>query len=249
MRHAQVCAHDARSTLTRPEPSLIQINRSSRARWKNGHANHHVTHPPCGTAMNDTTERATLHVIRLDHKRLAAVTAAMLDFVRVLGEGGPAPDPIVLRAMLYYIREYPEQFHHPMEDRLLFAALRRHTHDFDDVLNELQCQHTEGETRLHDLEHALTRFELKGEPALAVLRTLMEEYVEFCANHRRVEERVILPAAARFLSESDWARIDAAIEDHTDPFSEATFEGESFESLYRLIANAVPAVAETRQDA
>ena len=68
--------------------------------------------------------------------------------------------------MLYYIREYPEQFHHPMEDRFLFAALRSRTDDFDDVLDELQCEHIEGDVRLRNLEHALTRFELKGEAVL-----------------------------------------------------------------------------------
>lgn len=191
--------------------------------------------------MYNATKHTSLRIIRLDHRRLAAVTAAMLDFVRMLGEGGPTPDYIVLRAMLYYIREYPEQFHHPMEDRLLFAALRNRTDDFDDVLDELQCEHREGEVRLRNLEHALTRFELKGEAVLLGLRTLMEQYVEFCANHRRVEEAVILPAAERYLSERDWARIDAAVEARSDPFGEATFEGESLESLYRLIANAVPA--------
>ncbi|WP_321801784.1 hemerythrin domain-containing protein [Caballeronia sp. J97] len=192
--------------------------------------------------MNDTTERTALHVIRLDHKRLAAVTAAMLDFVHKLGSGGPAPDPIILRAMLYYIREYPEQLHHPMEDRLLFAALRNRTDEYNAVLDELHREHVAGEVRLRDLEHALTRFELKGEAALFGLRTIMEEYVEFCENHRRVEETVILPAALRHLLDVDWARIDAAIDRRFDPFREATFEGESLESLYRLIAKAVPAV-------
>lgn len=199
--------------------------------------------------MNDITKRATLRVIRLDHKRLASVTAAMLDFIRMLGEGGPAPDPIVLRAMLYYIREYPEQFHHPMEDRFLFAALRNRTDDFDDVLDELQCEHIEGDARLRNLEHALTRFELKGEAVLLGLSTLMEQYAHFCANHRRVEETVIIPAAERVLTEADWACIDTAVESRLDPFGEATFEGESLESLYRLIADAVPAVNEARQDA
>jgi hemerythrin-like domain-containing protein len=199
--------------------------------------------------MNSKPERLAVDVIRLDHKRLAAVTAAMLDFVRMLGGDGTAPDPILLRAMLYYIREYPEQFHHPMEDRYLFAALRSRTDDFDEVLDELQCEHIEGDVRLRNLEHALTRFELKGEAALLGLRTLMEKYVNFCANHRRVEDTVIIPAAQRFLSESDWVRIDAIVENRLDPFGDATFEGESLESLYRLIVNAVPAVAGARQDA
>jgi hypothetical protein len=77
----------------------------------------------------------------------------------------------------------------------------------------------------------------------------MVQYVEFCANHWRVVERLIFPAAELFLSEADWACIDAAVERRLDPFGEATFEGESLASLYRLIANAVPAVAEAHQNA
>ena len=199
--------------------------------------------------MNDTTEHVAIRIIGLDHRRLAAVTTAMLDFVRALGEGGPAPDPIVLRAMLYYIREYPEQRHHPLEDRYLFDALRQRTDDFNDVLDELQCEHVEGDMRLRDLEHALTRFELKGGAALQGLRALMEQYVDFCANHRRLEETVILPAAESMLSASDWARIDAAFSDRADPFSETSFEGESLDSLYRLIAHAVPVLGDMEQHA
>ena len=200
-----------------------------------------------GTSINETAERTALRIIRFDHRRLAAVTAAMLYFVRRLADGGPSPDPIVLRAMLYYIREYPEQFHHPMEDQFLFPALRRRTDDYDDVLEELQCQHIEGDLRLRNLEHALTRFELKGESVLFGLRTLLEQYVAFCANHRRVEETLILPATAQLLSEDDWALINAAFDQRSDPFGEATFEGESLDSLYRLISSTVPTIGETPQ--
>jgi hemerythrin-like domain-containing protein len=194
--------------------------------------------------MSSTTEHAAVRIIHLDHRRLAAIAANMLAFLRILEGGGAAPDPIVLRAMLYYIREYPGQFHHPMEDRYLFAALRRRTDDFDDVLDELQCEHVEGDVRLRNLERALTRFELKGKSVAVGLRTLMEQYIAFCGNHRRLEESLILPAAERYLSQSDWEKIDAAFEDRTDPFGDATFEGESLESLYRLIISAVPAVEE-----
>ncbi|WP_248323807.1 MULTISPECIES: hemerythrin domain-containing protein [unclassified Caballeronia] len=198
--------------------------------------------------MNPVSDRAALRILRLDHTRLAAITGAMLELVSAFRGGASPPDPIVLRAMLYYIREYPEQIHHPLEDRYLFAALRKRTDDLDDVLDELECEHIEGAVRLRNLEHALTRYELKGDAVRLNLQTLMEEYVAFASNHRRVEESLILPAAERLLTDSDWARIDAAFEERFDPFGDATFEGETLDSLYRLIANAVPAVDDTRQD-
>jgi hemerythrin-like domain-containing protein len=149
--------------------------------------------------------------------------------------------------MLYYIREYPEKIHHPKEDRYLFATLRKRTDEFNDVLDELEREHVEDEGRLRNLEHALTRFELKGSQAAMGLKVLMEQYASFCFNHRQIEETVILPAAKRLFTEIDWARIDVAFEDRDDPFGESTFEGENLDGLFRLIANAIPEVSELEQ--
>jgi hypothetical protein len=45
--------------------------------------------------------------------------------------------------------------------------------------------------------------------ALPVLREIVEEYAAFSANHRRLEEEVILPAARQWLTEetgTSWTR-------------------------------------------
>jgi hemerythrin-like domain-containing protein len=69
--------------------------------------------------------RGAIHVIFKEHEQLSAVIAGMLRFVRLLETGGKTPGLMVFRAMLYYIREYPEQVHHPKEDNYLFARLRQ----------------------------------------------------------------------------------------------------------------------------
>jgi hemerythrin-like domain-containing protein len=183
------------------------------------------------------TRRAVQTIVR-EHQQLSAVVNGMTRFVDSLSEGAHAPEPMVLRAMLYYIREYPEQVHHPKEDKYLFERLRARTDELDDVIDELETQHVEGEARVRDLERALTRYELTGYSAAPALRALVHEYAMFYSHHRRLEEEVILPAALRFLTAADWMELDEAFGANRDPFSGSEIEGE-MDRLYSLIVNAV----------
>ena len=146
---------------------------------------------------------------------------------------------MVLRAMLYYIREYPQQVHHPKEDRYLFMPLRDRTDEFDHVLTELESQHARGDVRLRDIEHALTRYELKGAPALRELRALVDAYAEFYADHRCMEETLILPAARRLLTNEDWAEVDAAFGANRDPFDGVKLE-DDLGKLFSMIVRTIP---------
>lgn len=112
-------------------------------------------------------------------------------------------------------------------------AMRTHHRELDERYNRTRCD--------TDLKYALTRFELKVEPALFGLRTIMDESVQFCANHRRTAETVILPAVECHLSEFDQAPIDAALESRPDA-SAMQHRRRAPGSLYRLITKAVRAV-------
>ena len=65
----------------------------------------------------------SLQIIRDEHASLAA----MLQSMRMLVDKGPGdgrkPFFDVLRAMLFYIDEYPERLHHPKESNLLFPKV------------------------------------------------------------------------------------------------------------------------------
>ena len=65
----------------------------------------------------------SLEIIRDEHSSLAA----MLQSMRMLVDRGPQGNPKnffdVLRAMLFYIDEFPERLHHPKETELLFPRV------------------------------------------------------------------------------------------------------------------------------
>ncbi|RQZ58435.1 hemerythrin domain-containing protein [Burkholderia sp. Bp9004] len=183
--------------------------------------------------------RSAITVILQEHDQLLTVIGGMQRFVHLLVAGAPVPGLMVFRAMLYYIREYPQQVHHPKEDRYLFRPLRDRTDEFESVLDELESQHDRGELKLRNLEHALTRYELKGAPALRTLGALMDDYAEFYADHRCLEETLILPAAKRLLTMDDWAEIDAAFGANRDPFDGEKLE-EDLGKLFSMIVQTIP---------
>ncbi|WP_322060062.1 hemerythrin domain-containing protein [Paraburkholderia sp. J63] len=141
--------------------------------------------------------------------------------------------------MLYYIREFPDQIHHPKEEQYLFARLRECTDECDAVIESLEHQHEEGERRVSALERALTRYELAGAGMRSALRDEVIAYAEFYANHRHLEESIILPAAQRYLTTADWVEIDEAFGANRDPF-ESLGNEEHLDDLYALIVQTVP---------
>lgn len=189
--------------------------------------------------MQSLGPRSAITVILHEHEQMSTVIEGMRRFVGLLAEGTATPGLMVLRAMLYYIREYPQQVHHPKEDRYLFTPLRDRTNEFDYVLTELESQHAQGDVRLRNIEHALTRYELKGTPALRDLRALVDAYAEFHADHRCMEETLILPAARRLLTSEDWAAVDDAFGANRDPFDGVKLETD-LGKLFSMIVNTIP---------
>lgn len=190
--------------------------------------------------MQSPRQRNAVRIILDEHEQLSEVIHGMQYFVRLVDKGEKAPGLMVFRAMLYYIREYPEQVHHPKEDQYLFARLRDRTSDLDETLAELESQHTQGEALVRELEHALTRYELEGSSAFRAFRDLVEKYAKFYFRHMRLEEEVILPAASRLLTPEDWTAVDAAFAGNRDPFAGANLKG-GLEKLFLLIVNIIPA--------
>jgi hemerythrin-like domain-containing protein len=180
------------------------------------------------------TRRSAIQVILAEHKRLASIVSGITRLLDSMPSRSGSSGTMLMRAMLYYIHEFPEQIHHPKEEQYLFARLRGRTGDFDAVLDELRRQHEEGDRRVRSLERALTRYELAGAPMLSALRAEANAYADFYAAHRDLEESTILPAAQRYLTAADWVEIDEAFGANRDPFERLETE-DNLDDLYSLI--------------
>jgi hemerythrin-like domain-containing protein len=158
---------------------------------------------------------------------------------------GPGDEPErffdVMRAMLFYIDEFPERLHHPKESQILFPRVLRQAPEIADTLAKLEKDHAGSETAVRELQHLLLAWELVGESRHAAFAQAATQYVENYLAHMRLEETVVLPAAQRVLSEGDWAELDAAFATNCDPLTGKTPRDPAFDRLFTRIVMRAPA--------
>ena len=182
----------------------------------------------------------TLDVIHDEHQALSAMLRSMLMLLSHGRHTGTAPDFGVLRAMLFYVDEFPERLHHPKEDELLFARLRERAPELVPVLDRLHHDHAQGESAIRGLEHALLAYEVMGESRRAAFEAAAERYVGFYLEHMGIEEHEVLPAAQRCLTADDWAALDAAFATNRDPLTGHPAPAD-YQPLFHKILMSAPA--------
>ena len=179
-------------------------------------------------------------IIQQEHAALAAMLRSLRMLLAQHRREGTLPDFSVLRAMLFYVDEFPEQRHHRKETELLFPKLRARTPVSRELMDRLDDDHARGERKIRNVEHALLAFEMMGESRRGAFETAVERYIDFYLEHMALEEREILPLAERVLTERDWAELDEAFGQNHDPLTGHAPEAE-YQALFTRIVNIVPA--------
>jgi hemerythrin-like domain-containing protein len=163
--------------------------------------------------------RRAIRILHEEHAALRGLLCSMLAILRQARTAGSGPDFAVLRAMLFYIAEFPEKRHHRKESDLLFPKLRARTPQARRLLDHLDEDHTRGEAKIRELEHALTSYEMLGDSQRQSFEASARRYVDFYLAHMALEEREILPLAERVLTDEDWDELDAAMGLDPDPLT------------------------------
>ena len=178
-----------------------------------------------------TPEQRALAVIRDEHRSLAAVIHAMQG---ALAEGSPPVGFKMMRAAVYYLREFPERLHHRREEETLFNLLRQRAPASQGSIAALELQHRDGSAAFARLEAALAAFEESGTTGQAAFAAELERYAQQQWTHMGQEETEILPMASEHLTEADWQAIASAFESHRDPRFDLQTES-GFESVFRRL--------------
>jgi hemerythrin-like domain-containing protein len=170
----------------------------------------------------------TLTIIRQEHAALAAMLRSLPLLLEHHRRQQTLPDFGLLRAMLFYVDEFPERLHHPKEDELLFPRVRQRCPELASTLDQLER------------DHALLAFEVLGEPRREAFERAVQGYVDFYLHHMSVEENEVLPAAQRRLAAADWAVIDLAFAANRDPLT-GHEPDDVYRPLFARIVNTAPA--------
>lgn len=186
-------------------------------------------------------KHTSLQIIRDEHSSLAAMLRSMTMMV----ERGPGDNPEqffdVLRAMLFYIDEFPERLHHPKESELLFPRVVRAAPSVMATVERLESDHMNGEKAVRELQHLLLAWELLGEPRRPAFVVQCKGYVKFYLEHMRLEETVILPEAEKVLTDAEWKELDAAFEKNCDPLTGKYPPDPAYDRLFTRIVMKAPA--------
>ena len=166
--------------------------------------------------------------IEHDHirKTLNLLEMQFLDLCR-----GRTPDLSVMRSIVVYIQEYPEQTHHPLEDMIFSILIERE--EKVKLLQNLMTDHTELELVTRKLRGSLESY-IKGSFSKEMLKHQLSTFLIKQRQHLYTEEIEIFPLAQRILTKADWEKIESTVPRRDDPvFGERTQN--DYELLYREI--------------
>lgn len=188
----------------------------------------------------DVMANESICIIRDEHAALASILHSLGQMV----ERGPADDVEgffdVMRAMLFYVDEFPTRLHHPKESELLFPRVARLAPETVDLIARLERDHANGESDVRELQHLLLAWELVGSVRRSAFTTAAKRYLEFSMEHMRLEETVILPAALRVLNASDWKELNAAFATNCDPLTGKYPRDPVYDRLHTYIVMRAP---------
>lgn len=200
----------------------------------------HTTLPVLVATVETNVEvraaEAAIDIIKDEHRAIAAVTNGLRRLASEL-RAGMAPDLDFLASMLHYIKAFPDVLHHPKEEQYLFARLQQRSADAAELIEALKQEHYDGAAHLARLEAHLERYRDKDDAQDArSLADDIDRFVDAQWRHLNTEEKLLLPAAMRHLSEADWQDIESAFRANGDLRRGSDYD-EAFQRLFARLMN------------
>lgn len=181
----------------------------------------------------------SLKIIKNEHRHLFRVVHLLDQMMRDQDKGG-TPDFEAMTHIVDYLEGFVDRFHHPKEDRYLFARLRQRVPESHPILDELEEEHRQCPGSLVGLRRALERFRAGEAGGAAAFREAAQNYLAFQTKHLQKEEGIVLPMAQKALTDEDWAEIEAAFADNEDPLFGENARAETRQKFLGLV-NSLPA--------
>lgn len=166
--------------------------------------------------------------------RLLRQFEAQLELFRV----GGLPDYELMRDIMLYMQQYPDQVHHPREDRIIERLLQRvHGRQLQRLRHLIQ-DHERMAAQATELVAALGNI---GGDAVYPRETVIAKAQAYAAGlraHMSEEEQTLLPLAREHLTPSDWAALARAMPEGEDPLAAARIDAAHRALFARMGARA-----------
>lgn len=147
---------------------------------------------------------------------------------------GEAPNYPLMLDIIYYLRHFTDQSHHPRED-VAFARLAERAPEMQLQLARLAQEHRVIIHIGRNLEQSLERAAADVFVPRADIEALAATYLVYYRSHLAREEDEVLPRAASTLTAADWDLVRRATPTMPDPLLGST-PAARFRELRRQIA-------------
>jgi nucleotide-binding universal stress UspA family protein/hemerythrin-like domain-containing protein len=152
---------------------------------------------------------AAIRIIKDEHRAISAVSNGLRHAAGRI-RAGDVPDLDFVAGLIHYIKAYPETLHHPKEEAFLFARLAQRSAEYGELIASLEAEHREGTRSLADIEALIARCRQDQPAPLGTLADALDAFVDAQWRHLSTEEKLILPAARKHLTDADWRHIEGA---------------------------------------
>jgi hemerythrin-like domain-containing protein len=113
-----------------------------------------------------------------------------------------------MQSILEYVQAYPEQVHHPIEDRIFSILLERV--DETALIRQLMAEHAELETETRKIRESLKLLE-SGAVSKEDIRDQLSDFLIRQRQHMYIEEEKIHPLIESTLTKEDWDYVQSAV--------------------------------------
>ena len=150
-----------------------------------------------------------------DHIHLVEIVNIARQELKAL-EAGDDTEYGLLEDIMRYVTGYPDTHHHPTED-VVFTQLKTRVPGAAEDVDRVLTEHVAllGKSRLF-----LEAIQAVEEGTIMRRDEFVrrgQDYIDFLAEHMRVEESVLFPMAEEQLTDADWLEVGQRVEQKADP--------------------------------
>jgi branched-chain amino acid transport system ATP-binding protein len=157
-----------------------------------------------------------LQIITQQQRAMSSVLLAVRTIARKALRSGSNPDFSQLVSLVDYVERFPETLHQANEEKYLFRVLEARE---PRLVARLRRDHAAMKGYGQRLRTAVAYWRT-GDPKAGRQTAIMaDDYVRFCRQHARLEQRELLPAALELLSDAEWSKTDQALASVVDPLA------------------------------
>ncbi|WP_369434237.1 hemerythrin domain-containing protein [Psychromonas sp. MME1] len=158
-----------------------------------------------------------LKIIHNDHVNMSLLLKLLRKNIRLL-EADEKVDYRLIKAIITYLRQYADQYHHPMED-LIYDYYIKYRDVPDEIINRLSQEHQTIKKVTIEFDELLDIILLDAIVPKDLFIVKLQEFVDLQSSHLNYEEKEILPLIEKSLTADDWKNLEQQWQhkDYMDP--------------------------------